>query len=232
MQIGHLTLPSLCLPGTHDSLTYDLCDHPARGDTLPELMFSLPRPVTSFIMRELTVKLATCQKITIREQLDAGIRFIDFRVIWSPDRGMWVGVHGVETRDRAWSYLMQIRDWLEHHPTEIVVLWLSRHGNEKERGEEQYPHRSPEQKQGFFEQILEVFGGRRVVLICSDYVEFTGRSPFALDAADKLVNALPGGLDDPVLDALKYFSEFQPSSDKYHIASLANSADMGAAFKQ
>lgn len=82
---------------------------------------------------------------------------MDFRVIYS--HGRWVGVHGLETKNDAHSYLEEICGWLHEHPKEMVVLWLSRHGNEHRTGMEQYPNASVDMKQRFFNEILGIFGG-------------------------------------------------------------------------
>ena len=128
---------------------------------------------------------AVTQGITIMEQLDAGVRFLDFRVAWRGDdqpvtstseilagglnfaehhditnladygrasTGMadflgleidkgtfeggresvgrgWYGVHSALTKRPAMFYLVQLRAWLDSHPDEIVVLWLTQHGD-------------------------------------------------------------------------------------------------------
>ena len=249
--IGDLTLYNLCLPGTHDSLTYDLGLHPAIGDTIPNLGPLGEEPLNRGAMTEVR-KLCACQKIDIEAQLSAGIRFFDFRVIYSRDR--WVGVHGMETEREALFYLEKICTWLQEHPDEVVVLWLSRHGNETETGNEQYPDVSANKKQEFYRQILHTFGdfvvdhqvtpldstplkdlvgsGKQVVLICSDWAEFTGRCSKALDAAQVIENHLPGSFCDPVLESLEFFSNLRLRDGKYHLVSLANSADKGAFVKQ
>ena len=249
--IGHLTLWDLCLPGTHDTLTYDLGLRPAVGDTIPNLGPLEMEPFSRLPMAEVR-KVCACQTIDVERQLGAGIRFLDVRVIYS--RGRWVGVHGLETEKEALFYLEQVCAWLRDHRDEIVVLWLSRHGNETHTGHEQYPNASADKKQEFYEQILHTFGdlvvdhqatpldraplrdlvarGKRAVLICSDWAEFTQQSSKALDAAQVIENHLPGAFNDPVLDGLEFFSNLRLRDDKYHIVSLANSADKGAFVQQ
>ena len=199
--IGNMTLWDLCLPGTHDSLTYDLSEQRALGDTIPNLgPLELP-PFNRVAMSEVR-KLCVCQVIDIEAQLSAGIRFLDFRVIHS--RGRWVGVHGMETQRAASVYLQRISEWLRSHPSEVVVLWLSRHGDEEGVGDKQYPNTPTDVKQAFYREILQIFGdlvvdhrdtplsstqlstlvarNQRAVLICSDWAQFTGESSRALDA--------------------------------------------------
>ena len=248
--IGHLTLWELCLPGSHNTLTYDLSCDKASGDSLPNLGPLESWPLKDIAMNEVR-KLCKCQVIDIVEQLDAGIRFLDFRVIYSHHR--WVGVHGMETDGLAEGYLHHVHQWLQAHPGEIVVVWLSRHGNEKATGDAQYPDTSVAMKQQFYRRILRMFGNlvvdhqntpldhtpiqtlvahnRRLVLLCSDWHEFTGQSRMALDAAAVIENHLPGSFDNPVLDALGCFSRL-PHDQKYHIVSLANAVDKGAVVRK
>lgn len=77
--IGHKTLWELCLPGSHDALTYDLSNTPATGDTIPSLGLlerdEFPfRNIRKKISEELIVKLSKCQMISVRQQLQGGIR--------------------------------------------------------------------------------------------------------------------------------------------------------------
>jgi hypothetical protein len=90
--IGNLTLLDLSLPGTHDSLTYDLSTTISDGgiDDYPELskvlhLFSgsvdvIPGQIEDFIRQQ-----ARTQGMTITEQLDNGVRFVDFRTMKEKD---------------------------------------------------------------------------------------------------------------------------------------------------
>ena len=69
--------------------------------------------------------------------------------------------------------------WLFDHPAEIVVLWISRHGNDEATGEEQYPKVSVETKQAFWEQLQELFGD---MLIDHD------KTPLAQTSIEELVS--------------------------------------------
>ncbi|CAE7158455.1 Plcxd1 [Symbiodinium pilosum] len=150
--------------------------------------------------------------------LDGGIRFIDFRIMYSvgPDRLVgtkdWYCLHGCESKHKAIDYLRHVRSWMDSHPKEIVVFWASRHGNEAITGTAQYPGTTPAERQAFFKQVEEVFGellianislnettvaelqtrNQRLLWFASDYAESTGSSPKALDARS-LDNQLKGG---------------------------------------
>jgi hypothetical protein len=95
------------------------------------------------------------QGLNVTQQLDSGVRFIDFRLTlsrppykgaahntWlghlanmlnmfpSPDTATydWYSMHMIESNQPALSYFQQIRVWLDAHPSEVLVLWMSRHG--------------------------------------------------------------------------------------------------------
>ena len=79
---------------------------------------------------------AQTQRLDITAQLDNGLRFVDFRTMYTagPDSGSfgehdWYGLHLVQTNNKSMGYLTQIRDWLLAHPAEVVAIWISRHGN-------------------------------------------------------------------------------------------------------
>ena len=123
------------------------------------------------------------------------------------------------------------------NPSEIVVLWLSKHGSSCDKGNQQYPnvtvagtsctkafkrfvnmHHSSllflcSDKQAFWTQITSLFGpllidtsatppkttrvdallerGSRLLVLATDWMEFTNSSPLALDSCAHLENNLP-----------------------------------------
>lgn len=94
---------------------------------------------------------------------------------------------------------------MKEHPDEIVVIWLSKHGDPEATGEQQYPGVSLDQKRVAWRQYLSIFRGmlidteisdifsdsietlidrsHKVITFVSDDVEFSGSSENALDAA-------------------------------------------------
>ena len=130
--------------------------------------------------------------------LDAGIRFIDFRIVYSKPPSsrlsdtdevvehmggnesertrdeldqekksdvneQWYGLHMFQTNQPALSYLQDIRDWLIEHPTELVVLWLSRHGTNGATGDDQYPKTDDAVKVAFWDEIVSLFGAEMLL---------------------------------------------------------------------
>lgn len=162
---------------------------------------------------EVTRDLATTQYLNVTAQLDNGVRFLDFRIMREEhEGGQWRCLHLLQTVGIALDYMKQIRNWLEEHPTEVVVVWLSKHGNDEAVGNDQFPSVTIKQKRAFWENITSIFSGllfdtktssirdtplrnlvarnHRLVIMASDYSEFTGNSSLALDTIQILDNDL------------------------------------------
>ena len=159
---------------------------------------------------------AQTQDMTITQQLDAGLRFFDIRMMleYTDTPAEWFSLHFMQSVGTSMDYFTEVRQWMDAHPTEIVVMWLSKHGNDCATGEDQYPNVSVEQKQAHWQNILKLFDGitvdhsithinetsinnmiknnQRAVFYVSDYVEMTGYNSeyslstpyYALDGCD------------------------------------------------
>jgi hypothetical protein len=68
----------------------------------------------------------------------------------------WFSLHFVQSINLAMSYLKEIRNWMNKNEKEIVVIWLSKHGNVCATGNNQYPDVSNKSKQDFWRQIEKV----------------------------------------------------------------------------
>ena len=99
--------------------------------------------------------------MNITAQLDNGVRFIDFRMMYeySDPVSDWYSIHFLQSNNLAIEYFKEIRLWMDMHPEEIVVLWLSKHGSTCATGENQYPETSIAEKQAFWSEIESVFEG-------------------------------------------------------------------------
>ena len=208
-----LSLIDLSLPGTHDSISYDLSltiskgsieDHEALSHLLRRFSMLYPGEIEEFIRLQ-----AKSQQLDIRQQLDNGIRFIDFRIMFERDRGEgnqddWYCIHFSQSNLLSIHYLQTVRDWLELHPHEIVVIWLSRRGSTDDIGNDAYPDVSFQEKQRFWKSYTELFDellfdtsqsnylttpldtlikkNHRLITFVSDYTSFTNDSQFAYDA--------------------------------------------------
>lgn len=211
--LTNVTVTDFSWPGTHDSLSYDLSltvseDGFDKFRKLLDLLHTLSEGKIHLLPGELEEFLrmqAKTQQLTITEQLDNGIRFLDFRMMLEQDSKAWYSIHFMQSRHIVQEYWHEIRAWLDLHPNEIVILWLSRAGNPTATGEDQFPHVTLEEKQMIWGEYMQIFSGLlmnatdasifstpleemltrnyRVITFAADYTEFTGSSIYALDAA-------------------------------------------------
>eukprot|EP01126_Amoeba_proteus_P043054 TRINITY_DN4700_c0_g1_i20.p1 TRINITY_DN4700_c0_g1~~TRINITY_DN4700_c0_g1_i20.p1 ORF type:complete len:325 (+),score=61.46 TRINITY_DN4700_c0_g1_i20:547-1521(+) len=164
--------------------------------------------------------------------------------------GEWKGLHFVETNDGTLNYLKQVRLWLDEHPQEIVVIWISKHGGACDKGNDQYPGVSVQTKRDYWEQILQLFSGlvldtsrfsvntstiidlvasnQRLVIYAADWEEFTGNSTFAYDSCTHLDNDLSDNGRENLTNCIQTFHNAQArrGSDKlkdtFYLVSLAS----------
>ena len=186
---------------------------------------------------------------------EGGLRFIDFRTLYSSGKKGkkdWFSLHGCQTNSPSLDYLKQVRQWLDLHPHEMVVFWISRHGDVSLNGTKQYPGTTVAQRRAYWAQIEAVFEGKlvdsthgalnevtmaehwsrgaQVVIYATDYAEFTGSASTAIDAmhvdnqlGGSSIEHIPKGMKD----ALGVFSPGTRRSDKasnrFYLVSMANS---------
>jgi hypothetical protein len=196
----------MSLPGTHDTLTYDLSTVISDGgidghDELSIFLNTVSNLDDNLDALEFARVMAQSQSLDVTAQLDAGIRFLDLRFMFSDNQ--WVGLHCVETNQPALVYMSQIHDWMVAHPTELVVMWISKHGSQCAVGDDAYPGVDIETKQAFWAQIEDMFSdiifdttkatinettypelienNFTAIFFVSDYVEFSNSSQYAID---------------------------------------------------
>jgi len=143
-------------PHNNNCRTYDLSTTVSDGgiDDYPELskilhLFSgsvdiIPGQIEDFIRQQ-----ARTQGLSLTEQLDNGVRFIDFRNMLEGD-GSWYSLHCVQSNKKALDYLKEVRDWLIEHDGEVVVFWITKHGSDQATGDDAYPNVSKEDKQKYW----------------------------------------------------------------------------------
>lgn len=115
-QIGDRSLSQLRIPGTHDAGTFSIpltgaVIASAQGDTGTAQFDGLPE--------EFVIGAQLTQDTTFTEQFNAGIRYLDFRLVCDPD-GMFI-VHTFRGMPIA-DALSEIADWAESHPHEVIFL--------------------------------------------------------------------------------------------------------------
>ena len=179
--IGNLTLLDISLPGTHDTLTYDLSSTVANNaNSLPSWVSSLLHEfhyLDQFVGKFIR-KFAITQELNITQQLNSGIRFLDIRTTFTAPQNKnkdydWYSLHMVESNKRSMEYFTEIANFLRDHPKEIIVMMLTRHGSEQATGNDQYPGASNSEKQKFWQQIKEEFLSAGVGFILSSGVNYS-----------------------------------------------------------
>lgn len=222
---GTLTYFDLSIPGTHDAITYDLSLVISDGalddnNDLSKFLHDISGGKSDKVPHDLSDVIrwySKTQQLTVLQQLDSGVRFIDFRIMAQRDPAVWMNLHFLQSKHAAQHPLRQIRSWVDAHPTEIVTIWLSRHGATHDTGQDQYPDVTLQQKHEFWDMYTAIFDGvminatetdlgetplsamidrdHRVVTFAADYVQFTRSSVHALDSR-RLDNTLLPGVED------------------------------------
>jgi len=123
---GRFPLSGVALPGSRNAGTYNL--DPESFDTQPG------SACTSFAADDATLgpefaRWSETQDETITEQLNEGIRFVDLQVAYNGDGNAlkgWRVVQSLYSQFPLYDDLDQIAIWAYAHPTEVVVVDLSR----------------------------------------------------------------------------------------------------------
>ncbi|KRX04826.1 PLC-like phosphodiesterase, TIM beta/alpha-barrel domain [Pseudocohnilembus persalinus] len=207
--IGELNFFDLSVPGTHDSLTYDLSEIFAdRANDIPLNYSFFFHTYLSQYFGGYAKKQAVTQTLNIKQQLDNGVRWLDLRAVLSRDSPYsftqsWYGLHFMQTNDKLLDLAWEIRDWMNNHDQEIVILQLTYHG-EQCYSENDYPGITTAQKREFWNDFIEIFqdiaynsenysplnemsinnlidADIRTVIYVSDYEQFTDNSPYAIN---------------------------------------------------
>ena len=147
-ELGPKRLMDVPVPGTHDSVTFDLgnevspdasfnvveeltdafSDCPSALGFLCDAVFDSIIGLADSEGSRITRQWAVTQTRDFTDQLEDGIRSIDLRVCRKPDGTMW-GCHGMYTRRELRPYLEQIADFMDAHPTEIIRMSVRAVGN-------------------------------------------------------------------------------------------------------
>merc|ERR1712136_247062 len=82
--LGESTLLDLSLPGAHDAMTYDLSDTLSDGyEGIDAVVSDLLHDVTPLVAGSFVRAQGQTQGINMTSFLDAGVRFIDFRIMYT-----------------------------------------------------------------------------------------------------------------------------------------------------
>ena len=232
------TILDISFPGSHDSITYDLSTvfSGHANDIPPSLAWilhnfgSLVPTVGAFGRSQ-----AKTQGLSITDQLDSGIRFIDFRIQYTSSKpfledSTFYCLHFMQSNKPAIEYLKEARAWLYEHPDEIVIFWISKHGSQCA---EQGYAATVEQRRKWWQEVESVFEGilidrvktpinettvghlidnteSRVLMYVADYQNMTSNSPHATDSC-YIDNRLDGGVNDEANAYARQMSQFNSS---------------------
>jgi hypothetical protein len=186
--LGDATVLDLSWPGTHDTGTYDLSDivskHPFAtsdiSDTGTEWWDEFATGVVGYatnVMPEAVRLMGQAQGIDIIDQMNGGIRFIDFRIDFTHTaefagigndlnrKDDWFVMHGTQTKHPAIYHLAQIKAFLDRNPDEIVIIMCTRRGSVYDSdgktlltGSKAFPGATMEDKYKFWKQVNDLFG--------------------------------------------------------------------------
>lgn len=107
---------SVC-PGTHNSFTYSISQSSALFSDTPgyEFFSNLPSIFGGMIVHN----WAVTQDLSIRDQLEAGIRYLDFRVGF--DGKEYILVHG-QCAKPVEDELRVVAKFVEEYPREVILI--------------------------------------------------------------------------------------------------------------
>ncbi|NWY53896.1 PLCX1 protein, partial [Chionis minor] len=109
--------------GSHDTMTYCLDENSAVSANESKLVKFLNKCMPC-IVHPIIMKWSTTQVLTVTEQLEAGVRYLDFRIAHKandPSMNLYF-VHMVYTTVTVQDILWEVLRWLEMHPQEVVIL--------------------------------------------------------------------------------------------------------------
>ncbi|XP_034036500.1 PI-PLC X domain-containing protein 1 [Thalassophryne amazonica] len=123
-----IPLYQLTIPGSHNAITYclDMNDRSPVDLTQPDMLQKLDKYMKPLI-RPFVYKWAVTQEYTIMQQLDCGVRYCDLRIAHRPSDSSsdLYFYHGVYTTLTVQTVLTEIKEWLDAHPREVVILSFS-----------------------------------------------------------------------------------------------------------
>jgi hypothetical protein len=109
----------LSIPGSHDSMTYDISEKsrvaPDAEPVIQKLKFLGP------FLTAIMVKWSKTQLVTPTEQLCNGIRYFDLRIATKKHDAQFYFVHGLYSSEVS-KVLEEVKVFLDTHPKEVVIL--------------------------------------------------------------------------------------------------------------
>lgn len=121
--IGDRTLKNMTMPGTHDSGAYYLSNKVIPGDAsgMVEAAIYISEDL-GIPVEDVITPWSLAQDRDLYKQMEAGIRYIDFRCAWFKDS--WHTFH-FEVGNLCETLLLNATQFLADHPQEVVILEIS-----------------------------------------------------------------------------------------------------------
>jgi hypothetical protein len=145
-------LLDITLPGTHNSAAYDLATELNKNDpdyaTVQDGTFSIPEDFIS----QWICGYALTQSLSLSEQLQAGVRYLDVRIDYDSATSSWRGYHFLFGLQMT-VLLEQIATFAKAHPKEIIIV---------EFGTIYNPDVTAEQKADYRSKITNTFAGNLI----------------------------------------------------------------------
>ncbi|CAI9548225.1 unnamed protein product [Staurois parvus] len=118
-----IPLYDLSIPGSHDTMTYCL-DRYSPLDSRFAKVAAIFRENVPSLTRKIILRWSMTQTLTVAQQLDAGIRYVDLRIAHRPDipSPNLYFIHGLYTFLTVEEILNEISDWMTKNPKEILIL--------------------------------------------------------------------------------------------------------------
>ncbi|XP_076285282.1 PI-PLC X domain-containing protein 3 isoform X1 [Lasioglossum baleicum] len=110
----------LAIPGSHNTMTYTINRRNDVGPDEPNYIRALGR-YCSLVSKPIIFNWSVTQHDNIKDQLNGGIRYLDFRVATKSTNGDIYFVHGLYG-STIYQPLQEIAEWLSSHSNEILVM--------------------------------------------------------------------------------------------------------------
>ncbi|GBP28384.1 PI-PLC X domain-containing protein 3 [Eumeta japonica] len=114
--LKEIPLIYLAIPGSHDSMTYSITSSSGLApDAEPILHRLYP------LFRGTILRWTITQSVDTYQQLQLGIRYLDLRLATKTGTEDFYFTHGLYA-DEITKSLQQVKDFVENHPGEVVIL--------------------------------------------------------------------------------------------------------------
>lgn len=168
--LQNLTMLDISIPGTHDTMTYDLSTTVSDGANdisveLASLLHDLHKEGDVLSFGDFGRNQSQSQGLNVTRQLLNGVRYLDFRITFTaPPNVMsfrhglfdWYCLHFMQSNNVSMDYLQEIHDFLVSHPTEIIVILFSWHGGVCNVS---YPIATQQNMLDFWNSVTNLFSG-------------------------------------------------------------------------